>query len=652
MRLLFLFLSLLTLSAYSQVSKDYAILLSADVQENPPSITIQWPSKSVSSYLVYRKAKNDLSFGSAISTLNASDTSYTDNNVEVGKSYEYYVRGNGSVTSYGYIHCGIKANSEDNGLEVKGKLILLVDSSQASPLTNELDKLIETLESECWTVIRHDVSPNLSASSVKDIIVTDFNEDPPNTKAVFIIGHVAVPYSGELNPDAHGNHIGAWPCDAFYGEISPAWTDQLVNNTSSGNSKNHNIPNDGKFDQSLIPSPLELQVGRVDLNDMPLFGNETDLLRNYINKDLAYRRKDIQTVPRALIDDNFGGFNGEAFAASGWKAFSTFFHTDSIYTSVGSSLDYRTDLNARNYQWSYGCGGGSYTSCGGIGNSSQIAGDSLQSVFTLLFGSYFGDWDNTNNFLRAPLAQGLTLTNAWSGRPHWYFHHMGLGENIGYSQRIAASQNPYYQHYAARFVHIALMGDPTLKLHIIDPPESLNMTESNNKVDLSWTASGENVLGYHIFRKDSPKDIYHRINEDIITTTSFTDTEFDKAGDFWYTVRAVKLEDSYSGSYYNLSSGAFGKITTEYTGIDKISNELGIKVYPNPGKGIFNVDIPEYSGDEMTYQIFAISGEIINTGQFKSGKSILNLSDVESGFYFIRINTGNRQGVEKIVITE
>jgi hypothetical protein len=50
--------------------------------------------------------------------------------------------------------------------------------------------------------------------------------------------------------------------------------------------------------------------------------------------------------------------------------------------------------------------------------------------FTMLFGSYFGDWDSQDNFLRAPLAQGLTLTNAGveaalgvssngHGRNHW-----------------------------------------------------------------------------------------------------------------------------------------------------------------------------------------------------------------------------------------
>ena len=187
-----------------------------------------------------------------------------------------------------------------------------------------------------------------------------------------------------------------------------------------------------------IPSEVELQIGRVDLSNMPAFTlSESELLRQYLNNNHAFRTKQFTANYRALIDDNFGGFNGEAFGSSGWKSFAPMFTADSIF-----ELDYFSTLSGNNYMWSYGCGAGSYTSAGGIGNTTNFASDSLLSVFTCLFGSYFGDWDKQNNFLRAPLAQGITLTNAWSGRPHWHFHHMALGENIGYSTWLAYNNNP------------------------------------------------------------------------------------------------------------------------------------------------------------------------------------------------------------------
>ncbi len=55
-----------------------------------------------------------------------------------------------------------------------------------------------------------------------------------------------------------------------------------------------------------------------------------------------------------------------------------------------------------------------------------------KTVFTAFYGSWFGDWNTENNFLRSALASnGWILTSCWSGRPHYVFHQMGMGETIG-----------------------------------------------------------------------------------------------------------------------------------------------------------------------------------------------------------------------------
>jgi hypothetical protein len=40
-----------------------------------------------------------------------------------------------------------------------------------------------------------------------------------------LIGNVPVPYSGDLNPDGHSDHDGAWPTDTYYAEMNGTWTD-------------------------------------------------------------------------------------------------------------------------------------------------------------------------------------------------------------------------------------------------------------------------------------------------------------------------------------------------------------------------------------------------------------------------------------------
>ena len=98
------------------------------------------------------------------------------------------------------------------------------------------------------------------------------------------------------------------------------WTDSSVNSTAASDVRNQNVPGDGKFDQSSLPSDVELEVGRVDLHDMPAFSSKTelDLLRQYLDKDHAFLHANIPALREGLIDDNFGEFSGEAFAASGW----------------------------------------------------------------------------------------------------------------------------------------------------------------------------------------------------------------------------------------------------------------------------------------------------------------------------------------------
>jgi hypothetical protein len=52
-----------------------------------------------------------------------------------------------------------------------------------------------------------------------------------------------------------------------------------------------NTPNDGKYDQTFLPSDLALELGRVDFWNITAFAPKTeeDLLRQYLNKDHNFR---------------------------------------------------------------------------------------------------------------------------------------------------------------------------------------------------------------------------------------------------------------------------------------------------------------------------------------------------------------------------
>ncbi len=543
-------------TVFSQYAFDRSVMIDAKINKSTPSITLNWNKyAAATNYSIYRKAKSSNSWGSIITTLNVADTSWTDLNVQVGNAYEYkIVRTGGTYIGNGYIYSGIDLPIDP----YEGKIIVLVDSTLAKDLKKEIDLYMEDLTGEGWIPIYQEVSPNMKVVQVKQIINDYYNQDPVNTKSLFLVGHIPVPYSGDLNPDGHQDHLGAWPADAYYADIDGVWTDVTVNDANAADPRNRNIPGDGKFDQTYIPSPVELQVGRVDFNDMPLFkDNALELTRKYFKKNHSFRTKEFVAERRGLLQDNFNYTEG--FSQSAYMSFSSMFGKDKVFIK-----DYRSNLSSYSYLWSYGCGGGNYQAASGISSTTNFTVDSLQTVFTMMFGSYFGDWDTQNNFLRAAIASGQTLSNAWVGRPNWHFHYMSMGETIGYDTKLAMNNtnalSVYYAGSSANKVHIALMGDPSLKLFPLSPVVKLNLTDLNGNVTLNWTAYKDNLDHYEVYKRSTVKDEFVWTSNVSAKETSYIDSCVVQGQNIEYLVRASVLETTASGTYFNLSKGAHESI--------------------------------------------------------------------------------------------
>src|SRR6266513_1209206 len=321
---------------------EYAVQVSASVQVSNPHRTLSCPPDLIAtpnSYTLYRKSPDANSWGVGI-TLPGTATSYIDTNVTDGATYEYQiVKASSGYTGYGYIFTGINAPLAQN----RGKVVLVGDG---------------------WRVLRHDVARAENPTNVKALIKSDYDADPGNVKAAFLFGHVPVVRAGNLNVDGHGSR--PMPADAFYGDMDGNWTD------SDGN---------GVFDQSNLPSDVELETGRVDFSDMPgrltwggppTFPGELELLRQYLNKDHNFRHALIPVPRQALIGDGFGIFQGEAFAASGYRNFTPFVGTANIVvanTATNAPLDQKwvSLLGVHSYLWAYGCGAGSYSTMSSLG---------------------------------------------------------------------------------------------------------------------------------------------------------------------------------------------------------------------------------------------------------------------------------------------
>ena len=87
-------------------------------------------------------------------------------------------------------------------------------------------------------------------------------------------------------------------------------------------------------------------------------------------------------------------------------------------------------------------------------------------------------------------------------------------------------------------------------------PTHLATVSHGPNLFLTWTPPLDAIAGYNVYRATDPSGPFTRLNSSLITRPSYTDSNA-AAAHFTYMVRAVKLEASASGTYYNPSEGAF-----------------------------------------------------------------------------------------------
>lgn len=544
-------LILLTLSSVTGICQNIydtlrTVRMTAIPSEEPIALTIRWENDSGdNTYELYKKTKQDTSWGQAIFIGKDQDTSYVDANIKEGQLYEYRIlKQTADSIGYAYLFAGVNYQPPTG----KGDILLLVDSAAFDLIFDNLLIYKQLLISEGWLPCVVSISAHLSVEEVKSIIIK-YEETLDSLTTVLLMGNIAVPHSGNINPDGHTNHKGAWPADVYYGDIDGIWTDSIVKNSTSVYPKLHNVPRDGIFDQDYLPSNIELAIGRIDFSELPIFEwNEYELLNRYLEKNIDYRTGQYKVKKRAVIK-NVNPWK-EGLGQNGIRNFVPLVSADSIVNETYFDAFYDSFL------WSYGSSSGSMFNSNGLGSSKTYADNNFQVIFTAFFGSYFGDYDFENNYLRSVLASGKVLSTAWVGAPNWYFHPMGMGFDLGFCTLLTQNnKGHYYTGWFPQSITINLLGDPTLKAYIVQPPSNLRGIVKENRIELNWSPSKDDILGYQVYKKEKGMDRFKMINKVPFLETGFVDYTGERSYRIQYLVKAVKLEITPSGSFINDSSG-------------------------------------------------------------------------------------------------
>ena len=555
---------------------------SAVVESSPPALHLYWRNAGYITNTVQRRESGRIDSNNWVNLADVTGWDYRDTSAQPGVRYEYRLMRRFSwspfIGGYPRMYAAIDAPP----VESRGHLVLLVDETLAGGLKAELKQLLEDLAGDGWRVLRHDVARHNDAdwpanihsiARIRQRVASDHATAPQDDWYLYVLGHVAIPYSGFVNPDGH--LYRPWPTDAFYADVSTPekWTDTR-NNILPGSVSN--LPGDGKWDQNEVPSKLEFAFGRVDfsrlnaLSTTPPAGiqplSELELTRLYLNKAHRYRTGRLTFGNRALIA---GGFYGPGRRNNPWHSLNNNGYLSGILNAsrwFGSDSEtlVQADFFKANIPALLGIRY-AYASPSTIDEtgptqttSGQLADPARQPpvAFAILDGSFLGQWDLENNLPRTFLASangGLGII--WSRAITLPMENLALGEPIGAGVRLVLNNTNLFRQGAS--IVPEYLGDPTLRLQITPPVENLRARKSWGKVRLEWKAPPgphAQYYRYHVYRSGSLSDPFERISPVATSETTFVD-ERPVGGKNLYQVRAACRVVTGSGSFTNLGTG-------------------------------------------------------------------------------------------------
>ena len=535
-----------------------------------------------------------------------------DPELEMGKTYEYRVirpnavNAENSAQSYGSpIHCyiavtiGADLENEESGywtgksvlrqvgtdlVDSRGTLIFVVDDTLPAELEQELQLAEMDLVGDGWDVkrITHEqhqgerkspATGNFSHIDLKNKIKSVFDEDPDHTKALYLFGRLPVVRSGAAAPDGHQEAKNrAHETDVYYADMYGTWTDTQTLSAIVGNEERHNIPGDGKFDQTTAPELVALMTGRVDFTRLTrVRKSEREHLRDYITKAHAWKHGlRLEDVPyrAASGPDGRGEFNNvQSYFAS---------MSDPSFLPNGN-VDFNENFFSLRNDDMVVTQAFTFT---GYNKPPALAVErqDYRTMYSFIFGSWHQHWYRWNSGMRHILAQAdYGLASGWGERPTWWLHHMAAGTPVGYSWlRIVNGRGGDYISNGGGAVWLNLMGDPTVRALAVKPPKNLRVAAgSGSNATLVWEAPdewvrphpspaqpanpfpGEDRVGYHVYRSTERTSGYVRLTAEPIEEETFSDTTRPTDKDVYYQVRSVALTTVPTGSYYNQSQGIF-----------------------------------------------------------------------------------------------
>lgn len=205
-----------------------------------------------------------------------------------------------------------------------GIVAILTQQSIAGALNNEINQLINNLQSEGYTILNYQISGG-TPETLRIFLQNLYNNN--NIEGALFIGNLPVAWF-EIANDFGQYGYAEFPIDLFYMDLNGNWLDTMT----TGN---------GKYDGHTGNITPEIYIGRLTPTGI---GTDTVLLKNYFRKNNAYRHDTLALQHHALFfcDDDWIPY------ASQWAYEVSVLYSDTMNywdAETTRASIYRTKLN-------------------------------------------------------------------------------------------------------------------------------------------------------------------------------------------------------------------------------------------------------------------------------------------------------------------
>ncbi|PQV51491.1 putative secreted protein (Por secretion system target) [Jejuia pallidilutea] len=178
-------------------------------------------------------------------------------------------------------------------------------------------------------------------------------------------------------------------------------------------------------------------------------------------------------------------------------------------------------------------------------------------------------------------------------------------------------------------------------------PENLTASNNNGSVNMSWESSDLKTVGYHVYRSTVSGGPYVKINNSIVESMDFVDSDIESETTYYYVV--VSVDRLANESVYSNETS----VSTPILGIEDADliqkNRKDLKILPNPANDYFEILT---DAKILDVKIININGQIlIDKTYSKNDKNTrIDVSALPSGLYVVMTQTDNAVFRKKLVV--